>query len=121
MRARFAAQIFSKIRECIEGRIGADVLAGEGNKTDHMLEGIHTHIGIGVYAVDTRLRYVEASHGGSDFNSSSEAGSYRWPLLDDVNTVFYLSGDFLAFLRSKYAWGCTFSIDPHTLIIGPAP
>lgn len=42
------------------------MLGDEGSKTDHMLDSIHTHIGIGVYVVDNRLRYVEASHGGSD-------------------------------------------------------
>lgn len=40
------------------------MLGGEGSKANHILDSTHTHIGIGVYVIDSRLRYVEASDGG---------------------------------------------------------
>lgn len=40
------------------------MLGGEGSKPNHILDNMHTHIGIGVYVVDNRLRYIEASDVG---------------------------------------------------------
>ncbi len=56
-----ATKIFSTIKGCIDGRVEADGLGSEGTQTNHMLDSIHTHVGIGLYVVDNRLRYVEAS------------------------------------------------------------
>ncbi|CAM9317093.1 unnamed protein product [Ectocarpus sp. 12 AP-2014] len=52
-------EVMNRIKECIEGRLGADALDQEGGKTNHMLDNKHTHIGIGVHVVDDRLRYAE--------------------------------------------------------------
>lgn len=60
----FATQIMNRIKECIEGRLGADALDQERGKTNHMLDNKHTHIGIGVHVVDDRLRYAEVSQCG---------------------------------------------------------
>lgn len=46
------------------------MLGGEGSKATHILDNIHTHIGIGVYVIDNRLRYVEVS--GKQFPVSTQ-------------------------------------------------
>lgn len=59
-----SSQVFSKIKECIEGRVEADMVGGEGSQANHILDNTHTHIGIGAYVIDNRLRYVEVSEVG---------------------------------------------------------
>eukprot|EP00752_Nemacystus_decipiens_P009403 g8406.t1 len=52
-------EVFNRIKECIEERVEAEKSGGESSKVNHILDNVHTHIGIGVYVVDNRLRYAE--------------------------------------------------------------
>eukprot|EP00903_Cladosiphon_okamuranus_P011055 g10437.t1 len=56
---RTGNEIFSRIKECIDRRVEADMVGGGGSQANHVLDNTHTHIGIGVYVFDNRLRYVE--------------------------------------------------------------
>ena len=59
----FVHQISSKIIECIEARLEAEDQDEGGGNTNHLLNKEHTHIGIGVYVADGKLRYAEVGHG----------------------------------------------------------
>lgn len=52
-------QIVAAIKGCIEERAGPDAAEGRGGSNNHLLDGIHTHIGIGLFVSENRLRYVE--------------------------------------------------------------
>lgn len=71
----FVSQVFTKIKECIEGRVEADRLGGENSEAEHILDDMHTHIGIGMYVIDNRLRYVEASDIGTHSNAAMKHGA----------------------------------------------
>ena len=72
----FDSQVFTKIKECIEGRVEADRLGGENSEAEHILDDTHTHIGIGMYVIDNRLRYVEASDIGTHSNAVTKNGPW---------------------------------------------
>lgn len=52
-------QMSTKIKTCIEERAAEDTVQEGGLKNNHLLNGVHTHIGIGVFSSEGKLRYVE--------------------------------------------------------------
>ena len=85
--ACFTSQVFSRIKECIEGRVEADTPGSEASKANHILDKTHTHIGIGMYVIDNRLRYVEVRVVDCEVGHSYPGASTRSAVYDDSDDL----------------------------------
>lgn len=54
-------KILAAINGCIKERAVEDTVEEGENSNNHLLDDVHTHIGIGVFVLEEQLRYVEVS------------------------------------------------------------
>lgn len=55
-------KILMTVKGCIEERATEDTVEDGGSSNNHLLDDVHTHIGIGVFIAEGQLRYVEVSY-----------------------------------------------------------
>lgn len=77
----------TNIAECIGGRVAAEILDDGGSNTNHLLDAVHTHIGIGVCMVDDRLRYVEVGRVECGLRRVTTLSFLEYLIYFDVNIV----------------------------------
>lgn len=58
----FLLKILMLVKGCIEKRAVEDKIEDGGSSNTHLLDDVHTHIGIGVFMMEDQLRYVEVRY-----------------------------------------------------------